>query len=454
MTYSVSKFPVDGGGCGWYEILPKPPPPRILDQDIETDWLVIGAGFTGLAAAHRLRKNLPGDQIKIIDAQRIAWGASGRNSGFMIDLPHNLQSHDYRGDNQSDLDQIKRNRFAIDYARSIIKEYDLIDVGSDIGRINAATDTAGLAALDRYAVHLENLGEPFVKLDQADLERITGTHYYRGGIHMPGCFLIQPAAYIRGLSDSLTKSKVSIFENSPVLNIDSPKTNNGNLNSGVFRVRTANGTVRARHVILTVNGQLESFGLSRNRLMHITLYGSMTAELTAGQQQALGGESDWGITPAHPMGSTIRKFGGNRIVVRNHITYSAKGEPSQRQMESSIWRHEQSFRNRFPMLADVELEHSWSGQLCLSRNSVSVFGEIENNLFVACCHNGLGATNGTLNGVLIADQASQSETAETKAMIKMNQDADQPSKLFPEPFMSLGAKSHLWWGQRMAGLEI
>ena len=61
--------------------------------------------------------------------------------------------------------------------------------------------------------------------------------------------------------------------------------------------------------------------------------------------------------------------------------------------------HDRAFRRRFPMLGDVGMTHSWGGRLCLSRNSVPAFGEVEPGLFSACCQNGLGTAKGTLAGI-------------------------------------------------------
>ena len=81
------------------------------------DWVIVGAGFTGLSAAHRIATRNPDDTVVVLDAQPVGWGAAGRNSGFMIDLPHHLQSSDYSCDH--DQLEIRQNRFAIDYAKAL-----------------------------------------------------------------------------------------------------------------------------------------------------------------------------------------------------------------------------------------------------------------------------------------------------------------------------------------------
>ena len=80
------------GVSGWYAILQEPEPADVLEKDKNADWLVIGGGFAGLAAARRLLQLREKEQIVVLDSIRIGQGSSGRNSGFMIDLPHDIST--------------------------------------------------------------------------------------------------------------------------------------------------------------------------------------------------------------------------------------------------------------------------------------------------------------------------------------------------------------------------
>ena len=438
--YTAVRTPQDGTTSGWYEILPAPAPARALEEDLTADWVIVGAGFAGLSAARRLTQLREGERIVVIDAQRIAAGASGRNSGFMIDLPHELKSHSYAGDLEPDRKQIRMNRAGIDYAREAVEAFGLGEHFNPCGKYHGATDGNGLKALRGFEAHLEALGEPYTRLDAADMRRITGTEYYAGGTHTPGAVMIQPAAYIRGLAEGL-KPKVSIFETSPVVKIE---TGDG------LTVHTPKGRVRTGNIILTVNGQVESFGLFRRRLMHVFTFASMTRVLTEAEQAALGGEAEWGLIPADPMGSTIRRIREGRIVVRNTFTYNPDMRSSQAQIDGIGRRHDRSFRARFPMLGEVTMAYRWGGPLCLSLNSVPAFGEVETGVYVACCQNGLGTVKGTLAGKLIADLACGSNDPMVAEMLGY----PAPKKLYPEPFMTLGARGRLWWMHRRAGRDL
>lgn len=201
---------------------------------------------------------------------------------------------------------------------------------------------------------------------------------------------------------------------------------------------------------MTLNGQVESFGFFNRRLMHVFTFASMTRRLSPSEVKALGGHNSWGLIPADPMGSTIRRIPEERIVVRNTFTYNPKMETSESQIESIGRIHDRSFNLRFPMLSDVKVEYRWGGHLCLSLNAAPAFGEIERGVYAACCCNGLGTVKGTLYGKLIADLAVDSGDP----MIEAALTEPTPERLYPEPLMTWGAKAKLWWMQKRAGREL
>lgn len=438
--YRARRTPADLEGSGWYEMLDPPGQVRELEDARTADWIIVGAGFAGLSAARRLTKLRAGDKIALIDAQRIGWGAAGRNSGFMIDLPHDLSSEAYGGAREHNLAEIRLNRTAIDFARTFAAEAKLpTNVFDACGKYHGATDGHGIETLRTFEKHLASLGEPYQSLDADDMRRITGTEYYAGGSHMPGTVIMQPAAYVRALAKSLGPD-VAIYESSPVLRFETGASHT---------VHTPKGRVTAPRLILTVNGHIESFGFFERRLMHVFLYGSMTRRLTSDEVRKLGGEPAWALIPADPRGSTIRRLHEDRILVRNSATYSPAMNPTARDIERFAPVHDASFRARFPMLPDVTMEHRWAGHLCLSLNNVPAFGEIAERVYSACCCNGLGIAKGTLAGMAIADLASGAGGPHVDALLAL----PEPKRLYPEPFMTIGARAKIWWMQRQAGRD-
>ena len=432
------------GVSGWYAILQEPEPADVLENDINADWLVIGGGFAGLAAARRLLQLRQKERIVVLDSIRIGQGSSGRNSGFMIDLPHDISTDSYVGAVERDIMETRKNRYALSFAAEAAEEYGFTqEVFNPCGKINAAASESGENHNLEYMGHLKDMGEDSTWLDEEDMKSITGSNYYLSGLLTPKTITIQSAAYTRKFAEGLSRN-IDIHENSPVVSLERT--------GGVWKAITPKGSVTAPKVILSVNGHLQSFGFLKNRLMHIFLYASMTRELSESEVRKLGGEPSWGAAPANPFGSSVRKIcgtGGHRILVRNKFHFSSSLEASEHDIRKTVGGHDRSFQRRFPMLEDVEMEYRWGGRLCLSRNGVPVFGEIEKGLFAACCQNGLGASKGTLAGILAAEYACGYENP----YIEDHINEAQPTRLPPEPFATIGATVYLNWQEWRAGLE-
>lgn len=444
--YRAKRLPKHAGLSGWREILGASPTAHPLDHDITADFTVIGAGFAGLAAARRLDQLNAGASIAVIDAGMVGEGAAGRNSGFMIDLPHELTSENYAGSNDShDRDIIRLNRLAIEFAREAVLDYGIdADFFDPVGKINGAASELSDRQNRSYAEHLDKLGERHEFLDSKAMFELTGSRHYLSGLFTPGTVLLQPAGYVRGFAAGLAP-QVRIYENTPVTGFRREGT--------CWRISTKFGSVLTRKLVLANNGHIESFGIKRSRLMHIFLFACMTRELDQDTCRRLGGQSKWGITPSDPMGTTVRRIGalngGNRIVVRTCAEFQPNMETSQRQMSRAKKIMREKFDARFPQLSDVEMQYVWSGHLCLSRNRVSVTGEIDEGVYAACCQNGLGTTRGTLTGIAAAEDASgmQSEITEFFAA------QDEPAMLPPAPIAKIGATAFLKWKEWRAGPE-
>jgi glycine/D-amino acid oxidase-like deaminating enzyme len=445
-----NRLPIDPGPAGWNAILPPPPAATPLRGETVVDWLIIGAGPTGLAAARRLTILRPNDGIAVLDAVRVAEGPAGRNSGFMIDLPHDLSSENYGGAVEADRKQTCANRAAIAFNLEAARDYVMPEEAiRHSGKMNAAATEKGMANNADYAKHLKNMGEDHRLLDAAEMKAITGGDYYLGGIFTPGTAMLQPAQYYRGMAAGLERAGVAIHENSPVINLTRT--------DGWWLAETPDGSVRAAKVIMAVNGHAESFGLFQRRLMHVFTYASLSRALTPEEVARLGGEPNWGIIPADPLGTTVRRISGardsgsgDRIVIRNRFTYDPAMVVSDGRLRSVGRSHRRAFEARFPMLSGVELEYCWGGRLCLSRNGVPAFGEVEPGLIVASCQNGLGTVKGAMSGMMAADFS----TGQDNELLNAHLAQAAPARLPPEPFSWLGANAVMKWGEVKAGPEM
>ena len=111
----VKPFTPDLGLAGWNQLLPARRTEPTLEDDIEADYVIVGAGFSGLSAARRIMQLDRKASIVLLEACEVGEGPGGRNSGFMIDLPHDLSSSNYSGKANEDQRHIRMNRVAIDF---------------------------------------------------------------------------------------------------------------------------------------------------------------------------------------------------------------------------------------------------------------------------------------------------------------------------------------------------
>lgn len=445
--HTIDRLPVDTGKSGWEAIASRTIPVKALEADISADWLIIGAGFAGLSAARRLTQLRPGEKIVVLDAKEVATGPAGRNSGFMIDVPHSLTSGEYSvAGEDATAKEIAQNRLAIAFAREAAQEYGMsATTFNPCGKINASATERGLKMNANYARSLAGIGEKFTLYNAAEMREITGSAYFQDGLYTPGAVLIQPAQYIKSLAAGLS-DKIELYENSPVVELSR--------DGALWCARTPRGTVRAPKVILGVNGHIQDFGHFRGRLMHVFTYASMTRgfrqeEMNAGAT----GASSWALLPADPMGATIRKIttdsGESRIVIRTRFTYDPGIQVSAKRVAAISAEQRHSMDARFPQLKNLPFEHSWAGRLCLSLNGVPAFGEIEENLYSACCENGLGTVKSTLAGMMVAEMATNTPSMELNSY----RQHDKPKRLPPNPIAWLGINSVIRWQEFRAGRE-
>lgn len=437
--YRNTSTPADDNGCGWFHLSP----PRYVrpahSGRSKARWVVLGAGFTGLAAARQLGLKFPHDEVVLIEGQQVGYGASGRNSGFAIDLPHDIGAPDYIGDPATARMNLRLNHFAQSMIRTLVADYSIDCQLRLDGKYQAAVEDKGLAVLQAYRSGLDKLGQPYEMIDARDLPEHLGTSFYRQALYTPGTMLLQPAALVRGLADNLP-ANVSLYENTVITRIEQ---------GDKITLRHANGELVADELLLCNNAFASHFGFLPGRLLPVFTYASMTRPLTEEEQTRLGGKPTWGIIPADPFGTTLRRTPDQRLLVRNSFSFNASGQAQQRFLDRATRQHRTSFDRRFPMLANMPFDYTWGGSMCMSRNHLSYFGSLAPNVYAALCCNGLGITRGTATGTLLANWLAGEQDELTAFLLA----SPGPNRNPPEPLLSLGVNLNLNWGQRRAGLE-
>lgn len=119
MPRIIDRLPNDDRTNGWSALLGTREPRPALQGDLDVDWLIVGGGYAGLAAARQLASQQPGASIAIVEAGVVGDNASGRNSGFAIDLPHSSSPSDAAVAQGRSV--IRVNRFAVGALDSLVR---------------------------------------------------------------------------------------------------------------------------------------------------------------------------------------------------------------------------------------------------------------------------------------------------------------------------------------------
>ena len=358
-------------------------------------WTVIGAGLTGLACARRLGELHPGEEVLLLEARLVGQGASGRNSGFAVAssqfpgkyLPQQIEN--YRRVNRI-------NGVGLNLLRGLVSENSIDCQWSERGFYHTAADRQAMREHSNFLHYLDTLEINHRSLDSADLFERLGCNFYQAGIHVSEGVLLQPAALVRGLADSLP-SNVKLHEQTPVLGINQAKT---------LKLQLATGEVTTDRLVLAMNYEVVGLGFLCNKIIGSTLSGSFTRVLTATELASLGKEKEWGVLSLHGGGATLRLTRDHRLCIRNTAEYHGSNLLSERDLKLRQAIHRRAFDKRFPQLAQVPFEFSWSGVEGISRNATSFFGRQRDKIYFAGGYNGSGLSRGTAFGTAIAEYAS------------------------------------------------
>ena len=427
-------------GCSWVNDLIPRTNIQSLQSNEDCEWLVIGAGYTGLSAARKLGQLYPNQKTILIDAQLAGEGASSRNSGYLVDTTLN----DGFTSNK-ELNNYKKKAsiyyLGINTVKKFINEYQVDCDWNECGKFFASSNREDQKILTNFSDTLSKLGFEHNLLSNNELLKRLGTSFYNVALHTKGGVLLHPGKLVRAMIDVLP-SNVSLYENSSLLNWSKQK----NIISCNFK----NAIINTKKIIFATNGFLKSLGIKSNYNFPITLTASMTRVLTDEEFRSIGQPKEWGVLPVRPMGATIRMTKDRRILIRNTAEVHNPFKMSKKDLDKRSANQKIGIKKRFPQLPDDIIQSSWSGIVSRTRNSSQIFEKVDDNVFAAGCYNGSGIGVGTLFGEQIAIKASNENTKEIEVIEARN----KPTWLPPQPFLNLGVKTRLIYERFKARSEI
>jgi len=416
-------------GCGWLKQLQKRINIKTLNQNLKADYLIVGAGYTGLSAARKLSEIHKNKKIIIIDAQLAGEGGSSRNSGYLVDttlndgFTSNKELKDYKK-------KVKIYDLGIEAVKKYVKEYQVDCDWNDSGKYFASSKLEDENKAKLFSNLLTNLNFKNKILFKDELSKRLGTSFYNVGIYTSGGILLNPAKLVKSMVDTLPEN-VELFENTQLLKWK--KTNDK------IECQFSKHNITTDKIIFCTNGFLRSLNIKKNYSFPITLTASMTRPLSDDEFKSIGSPKEWGVLPIRPMGATVRLTKDRRILIRNTADVRKSNSMNDQDLKERVKLHSSGIKKRFPNLPDNLIENSWSGIVCRSGNGSQIFEEIERNVFAAGCFNGSGIGVGTFFGEQIAFMASNQQSDE----ISIIEERKKPNWLPPQPFLNLGIYTRL-----------
>jgi glycine/D-amino acid oxidase-like deaminating enzyme len=431
---------INDNGCGWLNQLPKRLNIKSLNKDLISDFLIIGAGFTGLSSARKLSEINKNNKIIVVDAQLAGEGGSSRNSGYLVDTTLN-DGFTSNKDTENYKKKVKIYELGIKAVKKYIKEYQVDCEWNESGKYFASSKIQDENKAKSFSKLLTNLNYENKILFNDELQKRLGTSFYNVAVYTTGGILLNPGKLARSMIDTLPEN-VDLFENAQLLN--------WNKCNDKIICQFENNKIETKKIIFCTNGFLRSLNVKKNYSFPITLTASMTRSLTEKEFKHIGSPREWGVLPIRPMGATIRLTKDKRILIRNTTEVKNPNSMNLNDLTNRVKLHNLGIKKRFPNLPENIIENSWSGVVCRSGNGSQIFEKLEDNIYVAGCYNGSGIGTGTLFGEQIALIASNQQSEE----IQIIESRKKPNWLLPQPFLNIGIYSRLAYERFKARSEI
>ena len=365
-----------------------------LEGTVEADICVIGAGYTGLSSALHLAER--GYKVVVLEAERIGWGASGRNGGHvgvgqrkgqedlekMVGLETAKQLWDFGVDAVQLVEGlITKHNIQCDLKRGIMhlaaKRSHNDDLKEEVELLR-----------DRYGY------DQMRYIDEDEARSIVGSERYFGAQVDSGSLHLHPLNYALGLADAAAAAGVQFYEHSRVTSYSGGAT---------CTVNTAKGQVKAKNVVLACNGYLGNLEpRMAGKIMPINNFVLATEPLSDELAHEL-------IANDHALQDTLfvidywKLSGDNRLIFGGGENYTSR-------FPQDIRSFVRKYMLRvYPQLADTQIDFGWGGTLAITLNRMPHLGRLEPNIYYSQGYSGHGVPTATFAGKLIAEVVAGTE---------------------------------------------
>jgi gamma-glutamylputrescine oxidase len=375
----------------------RPAPSAPLNAPISADVCVVGGGYAGISGALELAER--GYSVVLLEAQRLGWGASGRNGGQVIVgtgseavIEEQFSPEDARRAWDITVEGLHLLQRRIRHHR--------IDCDYHPGYLTLGVKPRRTAALRRWTEHAQKLyGYELRFIGPGEMRDWVASERFHAAVLDPGSGHLHPLRYCLGLAQAAKAAGVRVFENSPVLYVARGKRP---------VVRTGQGAVTCEFVLLAGNVYLEEYGDGvapeiEGRIMPVGTYIIATESMARERAAAL----MRGRPAASDNNYVLDYF---RLTADDRLLFGAGESYTARTPRNLVPKMRAKMLQVFPQLADLAITHSWGGFVDISMNQAPDFGRLGGNIYYLQGFSGHGLALSGMAGKMVAEAiAGQAE---------------------------------------------
>lgn len=364
------------------------PPRRVLDGRTEAEFCVVGGGLAGLTTALALAR--AGRSVSVIEAEKVGFGASGRNGGFVgpawsqrLDvLTRKLGAEPAKA-----LYRLSQEGVAI-VARNI-SDLPMPGIDMNRGKLSCARSPSRDAFIARQERLQHEFGQRIEVWSKDRVRAVLRTTRYFEALHYPDDFQINPLVYARGLAQEIERLGGRIFEQSRVVGIDSVP--------GARIVRGELGAIKADQVVLASGGYTEGWAKPLSgSYVPISTYVMLTEACPELIATAI--QTRFGVGDQRRAGDYYRLVeDGKRLLWGGRIT-TRVSEP--RRLAEML---RATMVATYPQLKDLEVDHAWSGLMAYARHLMPQIGPVRDGVWSCTAFGGHGLNTTAIGGTVVAE---------------------------------------------------
>lgn len=417
----------------WLDTPDRPAPRPAVSAATDVDLLVVGGGFTGLWTALVALERDPGRSVLVVERDRVAEQATGRNGGFCeASLTHGEDNgRDRWPDEYDDLERLGLEN--LDAIEAAVQRYGISCDFHRTGQLSVATrphEVAWLAPED----------DGFLDAD-AVRALVDSPTYLAGRLDAEGCAMVDPARLAWGLADAIESLGGVIAERTSISRL--------RRRGGRVEATTASGaTIRARRVAMATNAFPGLLRRVSTRVVPVYDHVLATEPLSAEQLAAVGWDARCGVADSGNLFHYYRLTADDRILWGGYdaVYHFGKGiDPGHEQRAATHRVLAEHFYETFPQLADVGFSHRWGGVIDTCTRFCAFFGTAKRGqVAYAAGFTGLGVGASRFAAEVMLDLLSGEETERTRlAMVR-----EKPLPFPPEPLAWTGIQLTRWASEK------